>query len=337
MIKTSTLTKTIFNHQPHSQLITFHTPSTTSSSGSTSETDPSSLSSSYKSNSGTNGINVNDDINSIPQDKSTFVLAAVIDKLKRELTTVKQAKSQLETLYKVKCKSDLEKAAKITKLRLQYEHELSTFCKQDQQDLVRYLQRQLISRDQRIAEQSYDIENLKNLSVPDSIDNNNNNNNNNNPNIYKKIASIQILRSSDLDVITLTNQHAYDKQEQALERQNNIELHDRVKRFDRQIEILKQDQPKDHDKELIKRALAKQAIEYKKVLKQKNDELEELNLRLEKLSKSNVFESALRQANIEKLYLERRLLASTLSSSSSSLNSKANARVKICLLPYYWR
>ncbi|CAF4638460.1 unnamed protein product [Rotaria socialis] len=293
MIKTSTLTKTIFNHQPHSQLITFHTPSTTSSSGSTSETDPSSLSSSYKSNSGTNGINVNDDINSIPQDKSTFVLVAVIDKLKRELTTVKQAKSQLETLYKVKCKSDLEKAAKITKLRLQYEHELSTFCKQDQQDLVRYLQRQLISRDQRIAEQSYDIENLKNLSVPDSIDNNNNNNNN--PNIYKKIASIQILRSSDLDVITLTNQHAYDKQEQALERQNNIELHDRVKRFDRQIEILKQDQP------------------------------------------SNVFESALRQANIEKLYLERRLLASTLSSSSSSLNSKANARVKICLLPYYWR
>ncbi|CAF5188122.1 unnamed protein product, partial [Rotaria magnacalcarata] len=129
------------------------------------------------------------------------------------------------------------------------------------------------------------------------------------------------------------NQHAYDKQEQALERQN-IELHDRVKRFDRQIEILKQDQPKDHDKELIKRALAKQAIEYKKVLKQKNDELDELNLRLEKLSESNAFESALRQANIEKLYLERRLLAST---SSSSLNSRANARVKRCVLPYHCR
>ncbi|CAF5178162.1 unnamed protein product, partial [Rotaria magnacalcarata] len=101
----------------------------------------------------------------------------------------------------VKCKSDLEKSAKIVKLRLQYEHELSTFCKQDQQDLVRYLQRQLISRDQRIAEQSYNIENLKNSSVPDSIDNNNNNN----PNICKKTASIQILRSSDPDVITLTS------------------------------------------------------------------------------------------------------------------------------------
>ncbi|CAF0757215.1 unnamed protein product [Rotaria sordida] len=138
-------------------------------------------------------------------------------------------------------------------------------------------------------------------------------------------------------MITIDNQHVYDEQEQTLQRQN-IELHDRVKRFEWQLEVLKQDQPKDHDKELIKRALAKQAskdaVEYQKLLKQKNQEIEQLNIRLEQLSKSNLFESALRQANIEKLYLERRLLASTITSSSSSsssssllsLNSRTNGR-----------
>ena len=93
MIKTSTLTKTLFNHQNQSQTINLYTPSTTSSSGSVCETDSSSLSSSYKSNVGTN------ETNSSPQDESTL---ALIEQLKRELTTVKQAKSQLATLYKVR-------------------------------------------------------------------------------------------------------------------------------------------------------------------------------------------------------------------------------------------
>jgi len=104
MIKTSSLTKTLFNHQNHSQSINLYTPSTTSSSGSVCETDPSSLNSSYKSNIGMNGNNINDEINSIPQDESTLVLISVIDKLKHELTTVKQAKSQLAALYKVSLK-----------------------------------------------------------------------------------------------------------------------------------------------------------------------------------------------------------------------------------------
>src|ERR1700683_3818549 len=85
--------------------------------------------------------------------------------------------------FQVKCKSDLDKSAKITKLRLQFEYELNTFCKQDQKDLVCYLQRQLLIRDQRITELSYDIEQLKN-----SIFNNNEN---------KKIEPIQILRCND--------------------------------------------------------------------------------------------------------------------------------------------
>jgi hypothetical protein len=95
MIKTSSLTKTLLNQ---SQSINLYTPSTSSSSGSVCETDPSSLSSSYKSNIGTN---VNDETNTIAQDESTLALMTLIDKLKRELTTVKQAKSQLATLYKV--------------------------------------------------------------------------------------------------------------------------------------------------------------------------------------------------------------------------------------------
>ncbi len=98
MIKTSSLTKTLFNHQNQSQPINLYTPSTTSSSGSACETDPSSLSSSYKSNIGTN---INDEMNTIAQDESTLVLMTLIDKLKHELATVKQAKNQLASLYKV--------------------------------------------------------------------------------------------------------------------------------------------------------------------------------------------------------------------------------------------
>ena len=101
MLKTTSLTKTLFNHQNHSQTIPFHTPSTTSSSGSACETDPSSLNSSYKSSIGINGIHINDEINSPSQEDSNLVLLTSLDKLKRELITVKQAKSQLETLYKV--------------------------------------------------------------------------------------------------------------------------------------------------------------------------------------------------------------------------------------------
>lgn len=99
MIKTTSLTKTILNHQNQSQRIHLYTPSTTSSSGSMCETEPSSLSSSYKSTNGAN--NLLEDINILPQDESALSLINLIDKLKRELTAVKQAKSQLSALYKV--------------------------------------------------------------------------------------------------------------------------------------------------------------------------------------------------------------------------------------------
>ena len=99
-----------------------------------------------------------------------------------------------------KSKSDLDKSAKITKLRLQYEYELSQFCKEDQKDLVSYLQRQLLLRDQRIAEQSYDIEQLKTWSVPETATENN-------ETASKKIAPVQILRSTDPDLVISTVSH----------------------------------------------------------------------------------------------------------------------------------
>ena len=97
MIKTTNLTKTVYNTHPvHSQPIRLYTPSITSSSGSACETEPSSISSSYKSNTGTT-----DDLDHLLSDESTTSLIAIVEKLKRELATTKQAKSQLATLYKV--------------------------------------------------------------------------------------------------------------------------------------------------------------------------------------------------------------------------------------------
>lgn len=94
MIKTTNLTKTVYKTRPaHSQPIRLYTPPITSSSGSACETDPSSISSSYRSTAGTN-----EDFDGIEPDDSSI---ALVDKLKRELATAKQAKSQLAALYKV--------------------------------------------------------------------------------------------------------------------------------------------------------------------------------------------------------------------------------------------
>ena len=100
-------------------------------------------------------------------------------------------------MLKVKCKSDLDKAARITKLRLQYEYELNTFCKQDQRDLVCHLQRQLLARDQRIAELSYDVERLRNVSLTNSITDKQIITN-------TKTVPVQLLRRNNPDLINST-------------------------------------------------------------------------------------------------------------------------------------
>jgi hypothetical protein len=99
-------------------------------------------------------------------------------------------------LFQIKCKSDLDKAAKLTKLRLQFENELTRFCQIDKRNLVDYLQRQLLERDQRIAEYVFDIEQMR-ASMFDPHDHERSKTN-------KKIGRIQILRRNDPDLVTST-------------------------------------------------------------------------------------------------------------------------------------
>ena len=74
----------------------------------------------------------------------------------------------------------------------------------------------------------------------------------------------------------------YDEQERTVQRQN-IELNDRVKKFERQLEVLKHD-PRDEEKEIIKRALAKQAKEYQRLLAKKDEQIEGLNEKIQQNS-----------------------------------------------------
>jgi hypothetical protein len=100
-MKTTNLSRTLFNHHTNSQSINFYIPSTNSSSGSIYDTTASSISSSCRSHINTSDTHNNDDTTSISKPESTVVLLTLIDKLKRELAAVKKANSQLETLYKV--------------------------------------------------------------------------------------------------------------------------------------------------------------------------------------------------------------------------------------------
>lgn len=67
----------------------------------------------------------------------------------------------------------------------------------------------------------------------------------------------------------------YDEQERTIQRQN-IEFNDRVKKF----EVLKHDE----ENETIKRALAKQAKEYQRLLAKKDEQIEGLNEKIQQNS-----------------------------------------------------
>lgn len=78
---------------------------------------------------------------------------------------------------------------------MQFEYELNSFCKQDQKDLVCYLQRQLLVRDQRISELSYDLEQLRNASLQQQQQQQGES---------VKLEPIQILRFDDPDLVIST-------------------------------------------------------------------------------------------------------------------------------------
>jgi hypothetical protein len=86
-----------------------------------------------------------------------------LEKLNEELKSCKESKSKLEALYKIKCKSDLNKSAHIKKLELNYEQELMKFRNEFNYDLVRHLESQLSLKDSQLLEQNNQLDNVVNL------------------------------------------------------------------------------------------------------------------------------------------------------------------------------
>lgn len=64
-----------------------------------------------------------------------------------DLKILKETKLKLESLYKIKCKSDLNKSARIHKLEINYQSELLKLRNEFNSDLVRYLEHKLVLRD----------------------------------------------------------------------------------------------------------------------------------------------------------------------------------------------
>lgn len=65
---------------------------------------------------------------------------------------LKEAKLKLESLYKIKCKSDLNKSAQIKKLEIGYQIELIKFRNEFNSDLVRYLETKLLRKESLVNE-----------------------------------------------------------------------------------------------------------------------------------------------------------------------------------------
>lgn len=74
------------------------------------------------------------------------------EKLLVELKSLKETKLKLESLYKIKCKTDLNKSAQIKKLEINYDCELSKFRNEFNSDLVRYLESKLAFRDNMLLD-----------------------------------------------------------------------------------------------------------------------------------------------------------------------------------------
>ena len=85
------------------------------------------------------------------------------EKLNNELKHCQESKLKLEALYKVKCKSDLNKAAQIKKCQLNYDMELMKFKNEFNCDLVRHLENQLSIKESLIFEKKLQIESFNHL------------------------------------------------------------------------------------------------------------------------------------------------------------------------------
>jgi len=85
------------------------------------------------------------------------------EKLSEDLRVCKETKQKLESLYKIKCKSDLNKSAQIKKCQLNYELELMKFKDENNCDLVRHLEEQLTVKDSQLFEQRSQLDSVIDL------------------------------------------------------------------------------------------------------------------------------------------------------------------------------
>ena len=81
-----------------------------------------------------------------------------LESMKNEHKQMKESKTKLEALYKIKCKSDLDKSSIIKKLKIDYEIELMKFRNEENSDIVHHLEKQLSLKELQIMEQSYELE-----------------------------------------------------------------------------------------------------------------------------------------------------------------------------------
>ena len=103
----------------------------------------------------------NKNMNSLKFDQKSF--KDQLAKLNNEITLLKESKSKLETLYKIKCKSDLNKSAQIKKLEINNEMELLKLRNEFNYDLVGYLRNRLTHKDALLVENFYQLNNLLEL------------------------------------------------------------------------------------------------------------------------------------------------------------------------------
>lgn len=173
--------------------------------------------------------NLNKQLSEIDDEKRKLMES--LEATKNDLKNTKESKTKLEGMYKLKCKSDLDKSAALKKLKINYEAELMKFRNEDNYDLVRYLEKQLSLKDIQLMEQSFELESWRSHdntinsiavfgvngshSVTSSFNqdiNNSHNNfsslnankfNNSNNSLSKKVP-VDILYTSDPDVVTST-------------------------------------------------------------------------------------------------------------------------------------
>lgn len=118
-------------------------------------------------------------------------LKEVTARLEADLKTAKETKQKLESLYKIKCKSDLNKSAQIKKLEISYQTELIKFRNEYNSDVVRYLENKLAMKDSMLSENLNKLNRLLSLISSEQSQNLK-------PKLDKLKESIQGLVSSNL-------------------------------------------------------------------------------------------------------------------------------------------